>query len=374
MTVSTHEDLVPRDDGRVWNFSAGPAALPRAVLERAQSELLNFGGCGASVMEISHRGETFAAVAARAEASIRRLLSIPDYYRVLFLQGGATGQFSAVPLNFSRRGSAAAYIDTGIWSRKAEAEAASYLDAVRVASAEPSRYTEMARLSEIDWPKNCAYVHVTPNETIGGLEFYDLPSDVGELPVVADFSSTLLSRPIDVTRYGVIYAGAQKNIGPAGVVVVIVREDLLDAARDDTPTIWNWGVQSEHGSMVATPPTFSWYLAGLVFEWLESQGGLEVMANVNQRKAGKLYHFIDSSEFFRNPIDPSVRSWMNVPFLLADAQLDGVFLRGAADAGFQGLAGHRSVGGMRASLYNAVPEAAVDALIEFMADFEQRHA
>lgn len=359
---------------REWNFSAGPAALPTAVLERARDELLCLDGAHASVIELSHRGQRFGEVAERAEASLRRLLAVPDDYRVLFLQGGATGQFAAVPLNLARRGAAAAYVDTGIWSRKAESEAARYLDVVRIASAAESDYTRAARFDGIAWPADCGYLHVTPNETIGGLETYDLPDDVGDRPVVADFSSTLLSRPIDVARYGVIYAGAQKNIGPAGLVVVIVREDLLDAARADTPTIWNWGEQARQGSMVATPPTFAWYLAGLVFEWLEAQGGLSAMAEINRRKAEKLYHFIDSSEFFHNPIDPSVRSWMNVPFILADAQLDGVFLHHAAEAGLHGLAGHRSVGGMRASLYNAVPEAAVDALIEFMADFEQRHA
>ncbi|WP_026340670.1 3-phosphoserine/phosphohydroxythreonine transaminase [Thioalkalivibrio sp. ALJT] len=357
---------------RVMNFSAGPAALPQPVLERARDELLDFRGSGMSVMEMSHRGKPFMAVAEKAEQDLRTLLSIPDNYSVLFLQGGATGQFAAIPLNLGG-GRSMDYVDTGAWSGKAIKEAQKYGSVNIVASSQASGYASIPERAGWNLNPDAAYVHYTPNETIGGVEFHDIP-EVGGVPLVADMSSTILSRPIDVSKFGVIYAGAQKNIGPAGLTLVIVRNDLLEREKGPVPAVLDWALQSKNDSMYNTPPTFGWYLAGLVFEWLLEQGGLQAMAEINQRKAGKLYEFIDNSAFYRNPVERSARSWMNVPFILADDSLDGTFLNEADAAGLSSLKGHRSVGGMRASIYNAVPESAVDALIEFMADFENRHA
>ncbi|WP_019022084.1 3-phosphoserine/phosphohydroxythreonine transaminase [Thioalkalivibrio sp. ALE23] len=358
---------------RIWNFSAGPAALPQAVLERARDEMLDFHGAGMSVMEMSHRGKPFMEVAEKAEADLRKLMGIPDDYAVLFLQGGATGQFSAIPMNLQPGGQPMDYIDTGAWSGKAIKEAQKVGPVNIVASSQAEGYASIPERSTWKLDPNAAYVHYTPNETIGGVEFHEVP-DVGDKPLVADMSSTILSRPIDVSKFGVIYAGAQKNIGPAGVTVVIVRKDLLERDKGQVPAVLDWKLQADNDSMYNTPPTFGWYFAGLVFEWLLEQGGLEKMAEINQRKADKLYRFIDNSAFYRNPVEPSARSWMNVPFILADDSLDGPFLKEADAAGLSSLKGHRSVGGMRASIYNAVPEEAVDALIEFMADFEERHA
>ncbi|WP_024328884.1 3-phosphoserine/phosphohydroxythreonine transaminase [Thioalkalivibrio sp. ALR17-21] len=358
---------------RIWNFSAGPAALPQAVLERARDEMLDFHGTGMSVMEMSHRGKPFMEVAEKAEADLRKLMGIPDDYAVLFLQGGATGQFSAIPMNLQPGGQPMDYIDTGAWSGKAIKEAQKVGPVNIVASSQAEGYASIPERSTWKLDSNAAYVHYTPNETIGGVEFHEVP-DVGDKPLVADMSSTILSRPIDVSKFGVIYAGAQKNIGPAGVTVVIVRKDLLEREKGQVPAVLDWKLQADNDSMYNTPPTFGWYFAGLVFEWLLEQGGLEKMAEINQRKADKLYRFIDNSAFYRNPVEPSARSWMNVPFILADDSLDGPFLKEADAAGLSSLKGHRSVGGMRASIYNAVPEEAVDALIEFMADFEERHA
>lgn len=358
---------------RIWNFSAGPAALPQAVLERARDEMLDFHGAGMSVMEMSHRGKPFMEVAEKAEADLRKLMGIPDDYAVLFLQGGATGQFSAIPMNLQPGGQPMDYIDTGAWSGKAIKEAQKVGPVNIVASSQAEGYASIPDRSTWKLDPNAAYVHYTPNETIGGVEFHDVP-DVGDKPLVADMSSTILSRPVDVSKFGVIYAGAQKNIGPAGVTVVIVRKDLLEREKSKVPAVLDWKLQADNDSMYNTPPTFGWYFAGLVFEWLLEQGGLEKMAEINQRKADKLYRFIDNSAFYRNPVEPSARSWMNVPFILADDSLDGPFLKEADAAGLSSLKGHRSVGGMRASIYNAVPEEAVDALIEFMADFEERHA
>ena len=358
---------------RVFNFSAGPAALPEAVLQRAQAEWMEFGGTGMAVMEMSHRGKVFMQVAAQAEQDLRTLLAIPEDYAVLFLQGGATGQFAAVPLNLQAGGQRVDYLDTGAWSGKAIKEARKYADVHVVASGAANNYTDIPAPESWQCSPAAAYLHYTPNETIGGVEFHFIP-DCGSVPLVADMSSTLLSRPLDVSRYGVIYAGAQKNIGPAGLTVVIVRKDLMARKAASVPAVWDYALQLKNESMYNTPPTLAWYLAGLVFAWLREQGGLAAMAEVNQRKARKLYHFIDNSEFYRNPVAEDARSWMNVPFILADDALDGSFLKQADEAGLSGLKGHRSVGGMRASIYNAVPEAAVDALIDFMADFEQRHA
>ncbi|WP_018861360.1 MULTISPECIES: 3-phosphoserine/phosphohydroxythreonine transaminase [unclassified Thioalkalivibrio] len=359
---------------RVHNFSAGPAALPQAVLERARDELIDFHGAGMSVMEMSHRGKPFMEVAEKAEQDLRKLMNIPDNYSVLFLQGGATGQFAAIPMNLQPGGKPMDYIDTGAWSGKAIKEAQKFGPVNIVASSQATGYASIPSRESWNLDPNAAYVHYTPNETIGGVEFHEVP-DVGGVPLVADMSSTILSRPIDVSKFGVIYAGAQKNIGPAGLTVVIVRNDLLEQESNaNLPAVVDWALQAKNDSMYNTPPTFGWYLAGLVFEWLLEQGGLEKMAEINQRKAEKLYHFVDNSAFYRNPVEPDARSWMNVPFILADDSLDGTFLNEADAAGLSSLKGHRSVGGMRASIYNAVPESAVDTLIEFMADFENRHA
>ncbi len=357
---------------RVYNFSAGPAMLPAEVLERAGEELQDWHGSGMSVMEMSHRGKEFMSIAEQAEADLRELMAIPDDYKVLFLQGGASSQFAMVPLNLLRDSSGADYINTGAWSKKAIAEAKRYCEVNVAASSEADNFTSVPPQDQWRLKADAAYVHYTPNETIGGVEFPWIP-DTGDVPLVADMSSTILSRPIDVSRFGVIYAGAQKNIGPAGLTVVIVRDDLIGSVRDGAPTMFDYKVHADAGSMYNTPPTYGWYLAGLVFAWLKERGGLAAMAEVNKRKADKLYAAIDASDFYANPVQPDCRSWMNVPFTLADPELDKVFLDEAAKAGLVTLKGHRSVGGMRASIYNAMPEEGVDALVAFMADFEKRH-
>ena len=358
---------------RAYNFCAGPAALPEPVLRRAQDELLDWGGVGSSVMEISHRSPEFVQVAQQAEADLRKLMNIPDQYRVLFLQGGATLQFAMVPLNLLAPGASADYVDTGIWSCKAIAEARHYGDVNVVASSKEQGYSLIPDSGE--WARNpaAAYLHYTPNETIGGLEFSGIPASDG-VPLVADLSSSILSQEIDINQFGIIYAGAQKNIGPAGIAVVIVREDLLGHARAETPTMLDYATMAKNESMYNTPPTFAWYLSGLVFQWLLEQGGVAEMARRSERKSTRLYGFIDQSDFYSNPIRPDCRSRINVPFRLADDVLNDEFVEQAEAAGLLNLQGHRSVGGMRASLYNAVPEAAVDALVEFMADFEKRQA
>jgi phosphoserine aminotransferase len=357
---------------RVYNFSAGPAVLPEEVLQRAREEMLDWQGSGMSVMEMSHRGKAFMKIAAQAEADLRDLLAVPSNYKVLFLQGGATAQFSAVPMNLLRGRRRADYISTGSWSQKAIEEGRRFCDLNVAATSEASRFTTVPPRGSWKLSSDAAYIHYTPNETIGGVEFHEVP-DVGSVPLVADMSSTLLSRPIDVSRFGVIYAGAQKNIGPAGLCVVIVRDDLIGQAAPGTPIILDYKVQAEAESMYNTPPTYAWYIAGLVFDWLKRRGGLKAMAEINRRKSTKLYDAIDRSGFYRNPVDPKYRSWMNVPFTLADNKLDAVFLKEAEAAGLATLQGHRSVGGMRASIYNAMPEAGVDALIQFMKEFERKH-
>ena len=368
---------------RHHNFCAGPAALPTAVLERARDEMLDYRGHGLSVMEMSHRSPEYVAIAEKAEADLRELLAIPANYKVLFTQGGATQQFAAVPYNLLGQGGSANFVDTGIWSRKAIAEARHLFGDVRVAaSSEAAGNTAVPRPEQLELSADAAYLHYTANETIGGLAFDYIPGSEGggprradgrEVPLVCDMSSSILSGPLDVSRFGIIYAGAQKNIGPAGLVVVIVRDDLLDRARPDMPSLFGYKALAEAGSMVNTPATYSWYLAGLVFEWLKDDiGGLSAMEAINARKAARLYAAIDASELYSNPIAVANRSRMNVPFVLADARLDEAFLAEAEAAGLLNLQGHRSVGGMRASLYNAVPEAAVEALVEFMADFEKR--
>jgi len=342
--------------------------LPESVLAQARDEMLDWRGTGMSVMEMSHRGDAFVEIAETAEQDVRELAGISDDYAVLFMQGGASSQFSTIPLNLLGDKTSADYVNTGIWSKKAIAEARRYGDVNVVASSEANGFASIPDPASWQTSADAAYLHYTPNETIGGLEF-DFVPDSGDVPLVADMSSTMLSRPVDVSRFGLIYAGAQKNIGPSGLVVVIIRKDLLGKAHKETPTMMNYQVIADNGSMYNTPATYSWYLAGLVFKWLKSQGGVKAMGEINQRKAGKLYDFIDTNEFYANPIEPRFRSWMNIPFTLRDDALDSAFLEGANARGLLNLAGHRSVGGMRASVYNAMPEAGVDALIQYMTEF-----
>ena len=357
---------------RVFNFNPGPAVLPEPVLERARDELMDFRGNGMSVAEMSHRGKPYLAVAEAAEARVRELAQVPDNYRVLFLQGGASLQFAAVPLNLAEAGQRAGYINTGSWSTKAIKEAQAFCDVQVLASSEATHFDRAPEQETWATCDDAAFVHFTPNETIGGVEFHWVP-DVAA-PLVADMSSNILSRPIDVSRYGLIYAGAQKNIGISGLTLVIVRDDLLGRARTTTPSVMNYALQAGSDSMLNTPATFAWYVAGLVFDWLHAEGGIEVIAARNQAKADKLYGAIDGSNFYTNPVRPVDRSLMNVPFTLADADRDADFLKGAEAAGLAGLKGHRSVGGMRASIYNAMPEAGIDALIEYMREFERAAA
>ncbi|NVZ09239.1 3-phosphoserine/phosphohydroxythreonine transaminase [Allochromatium humboldtianum] len=357
---------------RVYNFSAGPAMLPEAVLAQARDEMLDWRGSGMCVAEMSHRGKEFMSIAAEAEADLRELLAIPANYKVLFLQGGASLQFSMIPMNLLRGAEGADYINTGSWSKKAIAEARHYGSVNVAATTESSKFTRAPAQDELSLSADAAYVHYTPNETIEGVEFPYVP-ETGGKPLVADMSSTILSRPIDVSKFGLIYAGAQKNIGPAGLTIVIVREDLIGQPIQGTPTMLDYKIHADNDSMYNTPPTYAWYLAGLVFKWLKDMGGLTTMAEVNARKARKLYDVIDASSFYANPVAPTDRSWMNVPFTLANAELDEVFLKEAKAAGLTTLKGHRSVGGMRASIYNAMPEAGVDALVAFMQEFECRN-
>ncbi len=358
---------------RVYNFSAGPAALPEEVLRQAQGEMLDWHGSGMSVMEMSHRGKEFMSIATEAEVDLRELMGIPDNYKVLFLQGGASSQFAMIPMNLIGRTGEADYLRTGSWSKKAIAEARRFGEiTVSVDSEQDGKFTSAPSADGFSVSAEAAYVHYTPNETIEGVEFPYIP-DTGEVPLVADMSSTILSRPLDVSRYGLIYAGAQKNIGPAGLTIVIVRDDLIGGPLDGTPAMFNYATHADAGSMYNTPPTYGWYLAGMVFKWLKAKGGLAGMSEINQRKAAKLYDAIDASSFYANPVATACRSWMNVPFTLADASLDAEFLRQAGEAGLKTLKGHRSVGGMRASIYNAMPESGVDALVEFMIEFERKH-
>jgi len=356
---------------RVYNFSAGPAVIPEEVLTQAKEEMLDWQGSGMSVMEMSHRGKEFISIAEQAEVDLREILAIPSNYKVLFLQGGASTQFAMIPMNLAANGKAD-YINTGSWSKKAIGEAKHITQVNIAASTEDTKFTRAPEQEELKLDSGAAYVHYTPNETIGGVEFSYVP-ETGDVPLVADMSSTILSRPIDVSRYGIIYAGAQKNIGPAGLTVVIIRDDLIDKAGDSVPAMLNYKTHVDNDSMYNTPPTYAWYIAGLVFQWIKRIGGLSAMAEINLRKADKLYAAIDNSAFYQNPVAHGSRSWMNVPFTLADAELDPMFLLQAKEAGLVTLKGHRSVGGMRASIYNAMPEAGVDALIAFMADFEKRH-
>ncbi len=355
---------------RIYNFSAGPAVLPREVLEQARDELVNWQGCGMSVMEMSHRGKEYMGIQAQAEADLRELMGIPAHYKVLFLQGGASSQFAMVPMNLYRGKASADFLDTGEWSRKAIKEAQKYGGVNVVASSEDKHYTYAPTQDAWRLDPNAAYVHYTPNETIGGVEMFWTP-EVGGVPLVADMSSTILSRPMDVSRFGLIYAGAQKNIGPAGVTLVIVREDLLGRTVAGTPTMFDYKLHADNDSMYNTPPTYGIYIAGLVFKLLKNKGGLAEMEKVNRLKAGLLYDCLDATDFYSSPVARDNRSLMNVPFTLHDAALDEDFLKGAKARGLVQLKGHRSVGGMRASIYNAMPVEGVQALVDYMKDFEQ---
>jgi len=354
---------------QAYNFSAGPAMLPREVLLKIQSELLEYQKSRASVMEISHRGVDFMEAAEKSEQDLRELLNVPENYKVLFLQGGASAQFSMVPINLLRGGSRANYANTGHWSVKAIAEAKRYCEVNVCTDSSQNNFTNIDDFQNWDIDEGASYLHYTPNETIAGLEFDYIPEV--SMPIAADMSSTILSRPIDVSKFGVIYAGAQKNIGPSGLTIVIIRDDLIGDVVKSQPKLFNYLTYDQNDSMFNTPATFPWYAAGRVFEWIKEQGGLSAMKKINKAKAESLYSAIDSSDFYSNPVSIKYRSWMNVPFLLADVRLNSVFLERSKDADLLALKGHRSVGGMRASIYNAMPQEGVDALINFMNDFEK---
>jgi phosphoserine aminotransferase len=361
---------------QIFNFSAGPAVLPKLVLERAQAEMLDWHGSGMSVMEMSHRGKEFISILEKTEADLRGLLAIPANYKVLFLQGGAIAENAMIPLNLLA-GQSADYVVTGAWSKRSVEDARAFGHIDIAASSEQSGFTHVPDYASWKLNKNAAYVHICTNETINGVEFAGnkdlVVPNTGDVPIVADMSSHILSRPIDVSKFGVIYAGAQKNIGPAGLCIVIVREDLLDRASKFTSAVFNWKTQAENQSMINTPPTYSIYIAGLVFEWLQVQGGVEAIEQLNIKKANLLYDYIDSTDFYSNNIAIANRSRMNVPFFLQNEQLNTAFLTGADAAGLLQLKGHRMVGGMRASIYNAMPIEGVQALQKYMQDFENSH-
>jgi phosphoserine aminotransferase len=357
---------------RVFNFSAGPAALPEPVLRRAAEEMLDWHGSGMSVMEMSHRGPEFVSIAADAEQRLRRLLSVPAHYKVLFMQGGAIGENAIVPMNLLRDKTSIDFIDTGEWSKKSIKEAKKYATVNVAASAAATGYDRVPARESWKLDANAAYVHICSNETIGGVEYHFTP-DVGSVPLVADMSSDILSRSIDVSKYGLIYGGAQKNIGPAGLTIVIVRDDLIGQAMPICPSAFDFKTVADNDSMYNTPPTYAIYIAGLVFQWIEDQGGLLAMAERNLAKARVLYDFLDASAFFKSPVQREARSLMNVPFKLANEALDAEFLKGAEARGMLQLKGHRSVGGMRASIYNAMPIEGVKALVAYMREFEARH-
>ncbi len=358
---------------RVFNFSAGPAVLPEPVLRQAADEMLDWHGSGMSVMEMSHRGKEFISIHAEAESLLRELLAIPANYKVLFVQGGAIGENAIVPMNLLRGKAGADYVNTGEWSKKSIKEAKKYCTVNVAASSESNGFTGIPPRAEWKLDANAAYVHICSNETIGGVEYHWTP-DTGDVPLVADMSSNILSRAIDVSKYGLIYGGAQKNIGPAGLTIVIVRDDLLGRALPVTPSAFDYTQQAENDSMLNTPPTYGIYIAGLVFNWIKAQGGLAAMEARNRAKAALLYDYLDASSFYANPVAKADRSLMNVPFKLKDASLDEAFLKGAQSRGMLQLKGHRSVGGMRASIYNAMPIEGVRALVAYMKEFEAAHA
>ncbi|CAG0957550.1 phosphoserine aminotransferase [Rhodocyclaceae bacterium] len=357
---------------RVINFSAGPATLPESVLRQAAEEMLDWHGSGQSVMEMSHRGKEFMSIAAQAEADLRELMAIPANYKVLFLQGGASLQFAMIPLNLLRGKASADYVNTGEWAKKAIKEAKQYCQVNVVASSEDKNFTYAPAQTGWKLSRDAAYVHYTANETIGGVEFHWVPQS-GEVPLVCDMSSNILSKPVDVSKYGLIYAGAQKNIGPAGLTIAILRDDLIGQVLPKTPVMLDYKTHAENESMYNTPPTYGIYIAGLVFQWIKQNGGLAAMEKRNREKAALLYAFLDQSNFFVSPVAQADRSLMNVPFTLKKAELDEEFLKGAKSRGMIQLKGHRSVGGMRASIYNAMPVEGVKALVGYMKEFEAKH-
>ncbi|MDP0562139.1 MAG: 3-phosphoserine/phosphohydroxythreonine transaminase [Candidatus Endonucleobacter sp. (ex Gigantidas childressi)] len=367
-----NDKMLTQPSGRAFNFCAGPAAIPLSVLEQARDELLNWQKSGASVMEVSHRGKAFMQLAEESMEDLRDLLAVPSNYTILFLQGGARGQFAGVPLNIKGIATAADYVDSGFWAQSAITEAQRYLTVNVVSDGKKSNFQSLPKQSEWRLNTDAAYLHYTPNETIGGLEFPFIP-DSGAVPLVADMSSSILSKPLDVSLFGIIYAGAQKNIGMAGLTVVIVRNDLMEKKHSTCPSILSYKDQSGRDSMYNTPPTFAWYLSSLVFKWLKKSGGLQAIAEINERKASKLYGIIDKTGFYSNNVDKNWRSRMNVPFSIINTTLNTLFLAKAEQEGFLYLKGHIAAGGMRASIYNAVPESHVDALVDFMAEFERCH-
>ena len=357
---------------RVFNFSAGPAALPESVLRQAADEMLDWHGSGMSVMEMSHRGKEFIAIHAECEALLRELLAVPANYKVLFMQGGAIGENAIVPMNMLRGRTSADYVNTGEWSKKSMKEASKYATINVVASSEDTKFDRVPKRETWRLDPNAAYVHICANETIGGVEYHFVP-DVGEVPLIADVSSNIMSRPLDVSKFGLIYGGAQKNIGPAGLTIVVVRDDLLGGALPITPSAFNYAEQAASDSMLNTPPTYAIYIAGLVFNWIKARGGLVAMEAHNRRKAALLYDFLDATSFYSSPIQREDRSLMNVPFKLRTDTLDAAFLKGAEAQGMVQLKGHRAVGGMRASIYNAMPVEGVEALVAYMKEFERSH-
>ncbi len=358
---------------RNFNFSAGPSILPESVLLKAQQELLDWHGTGMSVMEMSHRGKEFISIAEELKSDLIDLLNIPDNYKVLFLQGGATGQFAGIPQNILRGKDSACYVNTGAWSTKAIKEAKNHCNVIVSADAKASNFTDIPSYADWNVDQNAAYLHYTANETIHGVEFQDIP-DFGDIPLVCDMSSNILSRTVDISKFGIIYAGSQKNMGPAGVTVVIVRDDLIGEADSKIASVFDYNQQAKNDSMLNTPATYNWYLVGLVLKWVKESGGVVAMEQQNQIKADALYKAIEQSSLYSNPVNNAVRSRMNVPFVLANAELDAEFLKLAGENGLTTLKGHRSVGGMRASIYNAMPVEGVNALISFMAEFEKTHA
>ena len=359
---------------RVYNFSAGPSMLPEAVLVKAASEMLDYNGSGQSVMEMSHRSKTYDAIIKECEALLREIMQIPDNYKVLFLQGGASSQFAMIPLNLMNKNGKADFIITGQWANKAYQEAARYGDARAVASSKDKTFSYIPKTTAADFRQDADYVHICMNNTIYGTKFKELP-DTGDVPLIADISSCVLSEPIDVSKFAMLYAGAQKNMAPAGLTVVIIREDLIGQARDITPTMFNYQIHADNGSMYNTPPCYTIYVCKLVLEWIKNEiGGLDKMKEINEKKAKILYDFLDQSKLFKGTVVPEDRSLMNVPFVTGDEEMDAKFVKAAADAGFVNLKGHRSVGGMRASIYNAMPVEGVEKLVAFMADFEKANA
>ena len=357
---------------RVYNFSAGPAMMPEQVLKRAADEMLEYGDSGQSVMEMSHRSKEYQAIIDSVEAKLRQVMSIPDNYKVLFLQGGASSQFAMIPLNLMNRNNKADFVITGQWANKAYQEASRYGKCNVVASSKDKTFSYIPELDKSKFDPEADYFHICYNNTIYGTRFNELP-DTGDVPLIADMSSCILSEPVDVSKFGLIYAGAQKNMGPAGLTVVIIREDLIGNAMDITPTMFNYKIHADNGSMYNTPPTYGIYILGLVLDWIIEKGGLAEMAKLNRRKAELLYNYLDSSKLFKATVSGKDRSLMNVPFVTGDKDLDAKFVAEAKEAGFENLKGHRTVGGMRASIYNAMPKEGVEKLVAFMKKFEEEN-